>query len=65
MKTIYAQNGERLDQIVYREYKTLDYFEKVVESNPHLKNKIFLDENDIVNLPIVKKEQKAKLDSLW
>ena len=31
-----AKYGERLDQIVFREYKTLDYFEKVLEANPKI-----------------------------
>lgn len=65
MKKIYALNGERLDQIVFREYKTLKYFEKVVESNPHLKNKVLLDEADFIYLPKIKEENKIKMDSLW
>ncbi|HKM19357.1 MAG TPA: tail protein X [Aliarcobacter sp.] len=65
MKKIYALNGERLDQIVFREYKTLKYFEKVVESNPHLKNKVLLDETDFIYLPKIKEENKIKMDSLW
>ncbi len=59
-----AKYGERLDQIVFREYKTLDYFEKVLEANPKIANKMFLDEGDIVNLPILKIDKK-KLESLW
>ena len=65
MKKINALNGERLDQIVFREYKTLKYFEKIVESNPHLKNKILLDETDVVYLPKIKEENIIKMDSLW
>ena len=65
MRKIYALNGERLDQIVFREYKTLKYFEKVVESNPHLKNKVLLDETDFIYLPKIKEENKIKMDSLW
>lgn len=64
MKEIKAKDYERLDQIVFREYQTLDYFEKVLEQNPKIANKMFLDEGDIVNLPIFKIDKK-KLESLW
>ena len=33
-----AKYGERLDQIVFREYKTLDYFEKVNKLYPEIHN---------------------------
>ena len=64
MKKIKAKYLDRLDQIVFREYGDLNHFEKVLEANPKLANKIILNEGDIVNLPLFKIEKK-KLDSLW
>ncbi len=64
MKKIRAKYLDRLDQIVFREYGDLNHFEKVLEANPKLANKIILNEGDIVNLPLFKIEKK-KLDSLW
>ncbi len=64
MKEIKAKDYERLDQIVFREYQTLDYFEKVLEQNPKIANKMFLDENDVVYLPVFKVQIK-KLEELW
>lgn len=65
MKKIYALNSERLDQIVFREYKTLKHFSKVVEANPKLVNKIILDEKDLINLPLIQEENKKKMETLW
>lgn len=65
MKKIYALNGERLDEIVFREYKTLKNFSKVVEANPKLVNKIILDEKDLINLPLIQEENKKKMEILW
>lgn len=63
-KKIYANNGERLDQIVFREYKSLEHFSKVIDANPGLKNKVILTENDLVILPQIE-IKKNKLDKLW
>lgn len=65
MKIINALNGERLDQIVFREYKTLKHFSKVVEANPKIANKIFLTQDDRINLPIIKQDNQKQMDSLW
>lgn len=66
MKTYTAQKGDRLDQIVFREYKTLKIFSKVLEANPHLTNKVILDDKDIVNLPIIQLPKTTKkVKTLW
>jgi len=60
-----AQKGDRLDQIVYKKYKTLKIFEKVLEANLHLLNKVILDEGDIVYLPKIKIEKPKEVKALW
>lgn len=44
-----AKDGERLDQIVYRHYGHLRFFEAVLELNPKLE--IVLKAGELVNLP--------------
>jgi len=65
MRQIEANNKERLDEIVYREYKTLKDFGGVLEANPHLQDKSFLSDGDIVYLPIFEKEVKTEVSGLW
>lgn len=67
MKTVNAQAGDRLDQIAYLEYGTLDIFDKVFEANTHLATKVILDDGDVVNIPVIEiKRQTAKeVKSLW
>lgn len=66
MKKYIAQDRERLDQIIHKEYKSLDkeIVAQVLETNAHLLHKIELQAFDIVYLPeITKKPKKDK--SLW
>ena len=67
MREYRANQGERLDQIVYREYKTLnkDVLNKVLEANPHLLGKIELDAFDIVYLPEITTESNKENKTLW
>ncbi len=65
MRQIKAKERERLDEIVFREYKTLKDFGGVLEANPHLQGKTFLNDCDIINLPIFKKEVKKEVTALW
>lgn len=66
MNTYPAQSGDRLDQIAYQEYSTLDHFDKVIEANPHLVKKPLLEDNDIVNLPELEQpKQEIKVKTLW
>lgn len=67
MKTVNAQAGDRLDQIVYLEYGTLTIFDKVLEANSHLATKVILDDGDIVNIPVIEieKETIKEVKSLW
>jgi phage tail protein X len=44
-----SKDGERLDQIVYKHYGHLRYFETVLELNPKLE--IVLKAGELVNLP--------------
>lgn len=48
---ITANEGDRLDQVVQDTLGTLKSFKEVLELNPSLRNKIFLNEGDIVILP--------------
>lgn len=67
MKVYIAQKGDRLDKIVYKEYKTLKVFTKVLEVNKHLALKVILEDNDKVNLPFIeiKKEDIKEVKNLW
>ena len=67
MKEHIATQGERLDQIIYREYKTLNQnvVNKVLEVNPHLLNKIELEAFDKVYLPDIVIESSKEDKTLW
>ena len=53
MREYIATQGERLDQIIYREYKSLDknVVNEVLKANSHLLTKLILDAFDVVYLP--------------
>ncbi|MGD9623840.1 MAG: phage tail protein [Arcobacter sp.] len=59
-----AKQGDRLDKIVQEKLGTLDNFKEVLELNSSLKNKLYLDENDVVILPVIEKKIKVE-DELW
>jgi len=67
MRTIIAQKGDRLDQIVYKEYGTLTIFDKVLEANTHLATKPILSDGDVVNIPVIqiKRQTTKEVKSLW
>lgn len=65
MNKAIAKAGERLDQIIYSNYGTLEVFEQVLEVNPHLLKKEILEIEDIVYLPNVVLEKVKKEDVLW
>lgn len=66
MKYAIATQGDRLDQIVYQYYKTLDVLGEVMMSNPDLLNKPILDEGDRVALPDITIEAQSETGvSLW
>ena len=46
-----VEQKSRLDEIVFKEYGSLEFFEEVLEANSHLVLKIFLDIGDRVVLP--------------
>lgn len=59
-----AKDGERLDQIVYRHYGHLRFFEAVLELNPKLE--IVLKAGDSVTLPELSEEKiSQKQAALW
>jgi len=64
---IKAERGDRLDQIVFKHYATLDVYVEVLESNEHLINKMILDDEDIVNLPLIEIELNPikEVETLW
>lgn len=59
-----ANQGDRLDQIVQDKLGSLSDFETVLQLNSALKNKIYLEEGDIITLPIIEKTLKVE-DELW
>lgn len=63
MSKIYiAKNGERLDSIVYKHYKTLEYFEQVLKANSKLEP--LLKTGDKVILPDIEVKE-SKEEALW
>lgn len=59
-----AKDGDRLDQVVYKHYGHLRYFEAVLALNAELEPK--LRAGDKVFLPKIKESlQKKELKSLW
>lgn len=64
MKEYLAKKGERLDQIVYAHYKSLEQFEKVLDCNKHLLCKLILNAGDKVYLPIIQFVEK-ETKRLW
>lgn len=46
-----ANQGDRLDQIIYAYYGTLDVMNEVMSANVHLLRKAILDTGDKVYLP--------------
>lgn len=67
MSEYIAKEGERIDQIVYAVYGTLDVFNEVLEANIDLADKIELEAGDIVYLPDIKRDTTTLKDekSLW
>jgi phage tail protein X len=67
METYIAKQGDRLDSIIYKHYKSLDkdIVEAVLKENRHLLKKCLLGAFDKVYLPEteVKTEQKGR--ALW
>ena len=61
--TYIAKDKERLDNIVYKHYKTLEVFETVLSFNSHLNS--VLKAGDKVFLPEIKIEKKDETVALW
>lgn len=57
-----AYEGERLDEIVYKHYGTLEVFEEVLAYNARLP--VILQDKDIVKLPDITIEP-VKENELW
>lgn len=51
MRRTVATQGDRLDQIIYTFYGTLDVMNEVMMNNSHLMSKPILSDGDIVYLP--------------
>lgn len=61
-----AVEGERLDQIHYLYYETMEGFEQLLEANRHLLRKPILDTGDIVYLPVlVLDDEEEKGSEPW
>lgn len=66
MKYTVATKGDRLDQIIYQYYGSLDVMNEVMINNPHLMSRPILESDDKVYLPdITKPEQSVTGVSLW
>lgn len=66
MKHTVATQGDRLDQIIYAHYGTLEVMNEVMMSNVHLMSKAILDNGDKVYLPDIKIPDKSETGvSLW
>lgn len=63
MQTYKAMDGERLDIIVFRHYRNLSVFEKVLEINA--KCEPILKAGEAVILPEIKDEPIIKENALW
>lgn len=62
MNKYIAKDFERLDNIVFKHYGSLENFKEVLEINTHLE--AILKAGDIVFLPIVKAKE-IKQNKLW
>lgn len=80
MTTYTVKKGQRLDQIVYDHYNSLEMFDKVLNANLHLledekkESEVFyyanaiLSENAIVNLPTIQTSEntaRQEVPTLW
>ncbi|PPB51490.1 tail protein X [Campylobacter hyointestinalis] len=64
MSKIYiANDGERLDTIVYKHYGTLENFAEILAFNSHLN--AILKVGDKVFLPEIKTKTAKKENTLW
>ena len=63
-KTI-AEDGDRLDQIAFKHYGTLQNFEAVLKANIHLIDKVVLTAGNIVCLPEINSEIIKEVKTLW
>ena len=58
--------AQRLDEIVFAHYKSLDYLDEVIQANPDLLSKLIIEVGDKVELPVFKSVSKInKTKSLW
>lgn len=66
MKHTIATQNDRLDQIIYAHYGTLDVMNEVMMANANLMGKAILDNGDKVYLPDIKlPDQTESGVSLW
>ena len=67
MKKYIAKKEERLDSIVFKEYKSLnkEILNAVLSANKHLLNKLKLDAFDEVFLPTIEIKSKKRDKTLW
>jgi len=67
MEIYIAKQGDRLDSIIYKHYKSLDkdIVEAVLKENRHLLKKCLLDAFDKVYLPEIEIKTEQKGRALW
>jgi len=61
-----ANDGDRLDKIVYLHYKDINMLENIMQFNMHLLDKLILSAGDKVYLPPINKNIRLhKSRALW
>lgn len=60
-----ANDGDRIDSVVYRTYGTLEPLWMVLESNRELLGREVLQSGDVVVLPLYKTKPKEETKALW
>jgi hypothetical protein len=65
MNRYIAKDGDRLDSVVLANYRSLKPMALVMESNPDLLGKEYLDSGDIVILPFWQPPNVNEVKVLW
>jgi len=68
MNQYMAKDGDRLDIIIFKAYRSLDkdVVEKVLDANEHLLDSSILQAGDIVYLPEIEQTiQQSTTEALW
>lgn len=65
MKVI-VTSKQRLDELIFAHYGSLENLELVIQENPHLNEKLFLEAGDEIELSVIEVSAKEKTTpALW